>query len=178
MSKGLNDLIPEFDEIQNGELKQRVLDVWLDALEVGGWTVDELARVPSSFQSASIDIPLVEHVSAVTRLCVAMEAMLKQRHGDRYDIDHDTLVAGALLHDVGKLLDVCETDGTYKPGRMHQYLRHPFSGVMLCSKQGIPDAVMHIVATHSWEGENFRRQAEAIILHHADFVEYELALLK
>jgi hypothetical protein len=33
---------------------------------------------------------------------------------------------------------------------------------------------MHIVATHSWEGDKFIRQPESIIFHHADFTDFDL----
>jgi hypothetical protein len=33
---------------------------------------------------------------------------------------------------------------------------------------------MHIIATHSWEGDRFQRRPEAIIFHHADFTDFDL----
>jgi hypothetical protein len=53
-------------------------------------------------------------------------------------------------------------------------LRHPFSGVGLCFKHGVPDEVMHVVATHSKEGDHVKRSPESIIFHHADFTDFEL----
>jgi hypothetical protein len=56
-------------------------------------------------------------------------------------------------------------------------LRHPFSGVAMCYKHGIPAEVMHIVATHSFEGDppKVTRSIESIIFHHADFVDFDIA---
>ena len=62
-------------------------------------------------------------------------------------------------------------DGSPKKGRFGDMLRHPFSGVALCYKHGIPPEVMHIVATHSHEGDKVQRSIESIIFHHADFVD-------
>jgi hypothetical protein len=63
-------------------------------------------------------------------------------------------------------------------------LRHPFSGVAMCYKHGIPPEVMHIVATHSFEGDprppgsaGVQRSIEAIIFHHADFIDFDIARL-
>jgi hypothetical protein len=54
-------------------------------------------------------------------------------------------------------------------------LRHPFSGVALAFKHEIPYEVMHIIAVHSKEGDFVRRSPEAIIYHHAEFADFELA---
>ena len=54
-------------------------------------------------------------------------------------------------------------------------LRHPFSGVAMCYRHGIPPEVMHIVATHSHEGDKVQRSIESIIFHHADFVDFDIA---
>lgn len=174
MAKDLNDLIPEFNAIQNDELRQRVLMVWTEAMELGGWTVDDLKKMPYTLLVEDVDITFPEHVSVVCRLCIAMEDVLRDAYGDRYVIDHDTLVAGALLADVGKLIEFMEKDGEYQWASMYQYLRHPFTGVGLCYKHDIPEPVMHIVATHSWEGDKFKRQPESIIFHHADFTDFDL----
>ena len=56
-------------------------------------------------------------------------------------------------------------------------LRHPFSGVAMAYKHGIPPEAMHIIATHSHEGEKVQRSIESIIFHHADFVDFDIAKL-
>ena len=33
---------------------------------------------------------------------------------------------------------------------------------------------MHVIATHSWEGDKFARRPESIIFHHADFTYFDL----
>jgi hypothetical protein len=177
MSNDLFELIPEFDAIHDEDLRQRVLAVWAEAMEIGGWNSQDLQQMPYTLLLENVDITFPEHVSVVCRLCIAMEDVLKTAYGDRYEIDHDTLVAGALLADVGKLLEFEKDDAGYRWSRMYQYLRHPFTGVGLCFKHGIPEAVMHVVATHSWEGEKFKRRPEAIIFHHADFTDFDLTKL-
>jgi hypothetical protein len=54
-------------------------------------------------------------------------------------------------------------------------VRHPFSGVALAYKHGIPGEVLHIIATHSHEGDKVERSIESIIFHHADFVDFDIA---
>ncbi len=174
MSKELIELIPEFSEIEDEDLRQRALAVWEEALAIGGWSIDDLKRMPYTLLVEDVDISFPEHVSTVCRLCIAMEGVLAEVYGERYAISRDTLIAGALLADVGKLIEFSEEDGEYKWASMYQYLRHPFTGVGLCFKHEIPEAVMHVVATHSWEGDKFARRPESIIFHHADFTDFDL----
>lgn len=174
MSKELIELIPEFSEIEDENLRRQVLAVWEEALTIGGWSTTDLKRMPYTLLVEDVDISFPEHVSTVCRLCMAMQAVLVEAYGDRYKISRDTLIAGALLADVGKLIEFHEEDGEYKWASMYQYLRHPFTGVGLCFKHDIPEAVMHIVATHSWEGDKFKRRPESIIFHHADFTDFDL----
>jgi hypothetical protein len=37
----------------------------------------------------------------------------------------------------------------------------------------IPQEVLHIIAAHSKEGDGARRTVEAVIVNHADFVNFE-----
>jgi hypothetical protein len=147
----IRKMLPEIDEIRDEALRERVVDVWEDALKRGGWQPSDLMRIPFT--------------------------VLVEDYGDRVKIDHDTLVAGALLADVGKCLEYVEKDGKIVKGQAGEFLRHPFSGVGLCYSRGLPDAVMHVVATHSKEGDHVKRFAESIIFHHADFTDFELAKL-
>jgi putative nucleotidyltransferase with HDIG domain len=178
MDKALIDLIPEFDSILDQDLRHKTLAVWEEALDAGGMSVESLQRLPYTLLIQDVEITFPEHVSVVCRLCMAMDEVLRQAYGDRYKIDRDTLIAGALLADVGKLLEF-EFDGDeVRWSETYRYLRHPFTGVALCYKHSLPDAVMHIVATHSWEGDRFQRQAESIIFHHADFTDFDLSRLQ
>lgn len=174
MSKSITDLIPEFLSIQDEKLRSSVLAVWEEALSIGGWDLKDLEKMPYTLLVENVEITFPQHVSVVCKLCIAMEDVLRSAYGDRYDIDRDALVAGALLADVGKLIEFKEVEGKYEWASMYQFLRHPFTGVGLCFKHEIPEKVMHIVATHSWEGDKFKRRPESIIFHHADFTDFDL----
>jgi hypothetical protein len=175
MSKTIFDLIPEITLLEDKTLRDQVLAVWEDALTQGGWSVEDLATMPYTLLIEDVTISFPEHVSVVARLCLAIEAVLQPAYPDRYAIDRDTLLAGALLADVGKLLEFHKVGDRYEWASMYRYLRHPFTGVGLCFKHGLPEAVMHIVATHSWEGDKFTRRPESIVFHHADFIDFDLS---
>ncbi len=91
-------------------------------------------------------------------------------------IKRDYLIAGALLADVGKPIEYDkDASGNVIQGKFGQQVRHPFSGVALAYKHGIPGDVLHIIATHSHEGDKMERSIESIIFHHADFVDFDIA---
>ena len=178
MSTELIKLIPEFSEIHDEALRRKALAVWGEALATGGWTADDLAEMPFTLLAEGVQVSFAEHVSTVARLCIAMDNVLRQVYGERFKGDRDALIAGALLADVGKLIEFERKADKYQFASMYQYLRHPFTGVALCYKHGIPEAVMHVVATHSWEGDKFKRRPESIIFHHADFTDFDLERYK
>jgi putative nucleotidyltransferase with HDIG domain len=171
----LVELIPEFLEIGNSELRRKALEVWEDALAQGGWELEDLERMPFTLLAEDVQVTFPEHVRTVCRLCMAMQDVLREAYGEMYPIDRDALIAGALLADVGKLIEFKAQEDGYAWAEMYAYLRHPFTGVGLCFKHGIPPEVMHVIATHSWEGDKFKRRPESIIFHHADFTDFELS---
>ena len=171
----ISEIIPEVKLIKEKSLRQKVINVWEDALETAGWTLADLNEMPYTLLVEDVDITFPQHVRVVCKLCLAMLDVLIEEYGERYPIDADTLIAGALLADVGKLLEFSKKEGKYEWSSTYQYLRHPFTGVGLCYKHQVPEAVMHVVATHSWEGDKFKRRPESIIFHHADFTDFHLS---
>jgi len=175
MKENLLQAIPEFDLIKDEDLKARVLSVWEDALHDGGFTIDDTKRIPFTLLADDVPITFLEHVRTVCRMCHAMAEVLIDAYGERAGINMDHLIAGALLADIGKMIEYEKRgDGTITKSRKGELLRHPFTGVGLCFKAGIPYEVMHVVAVHSKEGDHVKRSREAIIFHHADFTDFEL----
>ena len=176
MRKDIKTLFPELEQIGDAGLREKVIDVWVDSLTTGGWTVEELKHVPFTLLAGDIDIRFLEHVRTCGRMSIAIYDVLKDAYGDRVPLNKDHLIAGALLADVGKPIEYVKgPDGKPAKGRRGDMLRHPFSGVGMCWKHGLPDEVMHMVATHSKEGDHVQRTLESIIFHHADFVDFDIA---
>jgi len=169
-------VFPEVNELTDTPLREKVIDVWVDALQTGGWTVEELKAVPFTLLAGNTDMRYLEHVRTCCRMCIAIYDVLKDAYGERVPLHRDHLIAGSLLADVGKPIEYVKgPDGKPTKGRRGDMLRHPFSGVGLCWKHGLPDEVMHIVATHSKEGDHVQRSLESVIFHHADFVDFDIA---
>ena len=175
MSQLVTNLLPEIEEIRDQDLRARVAACWQEAIDFRGWTEDLLRSIPFTLLADNVSIPFIDHVRAVCRMCIACDDVLIEVHGDRRTpVNRDYLIAGALLADVGKLLEYEIVDGTPVKSDYGKHIRHPFSGVGLAFKHGLPSEVMHIIATHSKEGAGEKRLPESIIFHHADFIDFEL----
>jgi putative nucleotidyltransferase with HDIG domain len=174
------ELFPDINQISNTELRDKVAAVWSEALGTGcggkGWTFDEIRAIPFTLLAGKIDMRFVEHLNSCAKQCIAIAKVLKEVFGDRVPVNTDTLIAGALLADVGKMLEFDKNErGEVIKGHLGAMLRHPFSGVALCYKHGLPAEVMHIIATHSHEGDKVERTIESWIFHHADFIDFDIA---
>jgi len=184
------ELFPNLLDIRDAALRDKVAAVWDEALTTGcggkGWTFEEIRAIPFTLLAGKIDLRFVEHLNSCCKQCIAIAGVLKDVFGERVPVNLDVLIAGSLLADVGKLLEFDKAPTTptsptaggaprVVKGRFGDLLRHPFSGVALCYKHGIPAEVMHIVATHSHEGDKVERTIESWIFHHADFIDFDIA---
>lgn len=173
MADDLTDLIPEFDLITDTSLRDKCLKTWEAAIKQGGWRVEDLPRMAHTLLLKDVPTNFVEHTRAVVLTCVGVADIYAEIYGDRNPLDRDHLIAGALLHDVGKLVEYSWADGKTVQSDYGRHLRHPFSGVILAAQQGIPADVLHMIATHAKEGDLVQRSREATVIHHADFTSFE-----
>jgi len=173
MREDLLKYIPEFNLIKDSDLKEKVLKAWEIALTAGGWGIKDLQRMPFTLLIDPCPCNMIEHIRGVVNVSVNAAEALQNIYDDKVKINEDYLVAGALLHDIGKLVEYKEKNRKFIQSSLGKLVRHPISGVGLCYSQGISEEVMHIIASHSWEGDRSRRTPEAIIVHHADFINFE-----
>ena len=167
------ELLPEIDLIKQEDLRDSVAETWADAIDQGGWSLEDLGSIPFTLLIPDCGFDLVHHTRAVTRTAVAIAETLKENYGDAIAIDMDLLVAGSLLHDVGKLLEYAKEGGKTVKSRKGVLLRHPLSGQALAYKHGLPFEILNMIAYHSKEGDLGKRTVEGIIIHHSDFVNFE-----
>jgi HD superfamily phosphohydrolase YqeK len=165
------------EQIQDPDLRAKTVKAWVLGCERGGWTsVDELNNMPFTLLTNTRGINFVEHTIAVTEgaygLAKAHEAAYRKLP---YKIDFDRLLAGGLLHDVGKLVEI-EPDGKggYRKSRTGRCLRHPISGTTLAYEAGIRDeTVLNTIACHAKEGEGAPKCLETVLIHQADFATFD-----
>ncbi len=173
MKEKVKNIWPEINWIKDEELKTKVLDCWVYAIENSVLTVEDLEVIPFSLLIKDCNVTFMNHKRTAVQLAVDIAKKMKENFGDEIQIDMDLLIAGAILIDVGKLLEYDKVDGKLTTSKAGKLLRHPFSGVAIADRFGLPPEVQHIIAYHAKEGDLAERNVEAIIVHHADFVSFE-----
>lgn len=172
MKEAVRDLWPELDWIENEDLREKVTRTWVRAFELSPLTPQDLQEIPFTLLVPNCPVSFMAHKRAVVHVSRHSAEVIKEFMGDALPVDMDTLIAGAILVDVGKLLEYEMVDGKSQQSQRGKYLRHPFTGVGLAMECGIPDAVSHIIATHAGEGDMVKRTTEATLVHHADFMTF------
>jgi putative nucleotidyltransferase with HDIG domain len=162
----------QLDKIQNAELRAKVVEAWVVGCEQGGYTeVEQLRKMPFTLLTDTHGINFVEHTIAVTEGAVGLAKAQQTAYAKTpYAIDMDRLVAGGLLHDVGKLLEI-EQDGSggYRKSHNGMCARHPISGAILAAKLGLPDEIVNCIGCHASEGNGRPQVVETVLIHQADF---------
>ncbi len=170
--KAVDDLWPELAWIKDEALRDQTRATWIKAFELSPLTPDDLNRIPFTLLVPNCKVTFMEHKRCVVHIARrSAEAMTEHMRG-ALPIDPDVVIAGAILADVGKLLEYELKDGVAKQSERGEALRHPFTGVAVAMMCGVPDAVCHVIAAHAGEGDLVKRSVEATIVHHADFMSF------
>jgi len=165
-------LWPELDWIQDADLRDQVTRTWMRAFELSPLRPEDLHCIPFTLLVPNCPVTFLEHKRCVVHIARRSAEAMREFMGRSLPIDMDTVIAGAILADVGKLLEYENADGKTRQSQRGEFLRHPFTGVALAMECGVPDAVCHIIAAHAAEGDLVKRSTEATIVHHADFMAY------
>ncbi|MCP5054706.1 MAG: HDIG domain-containing protein [bacterium] len=165
-------LWPELEWIKDEDLREKTAKTWALALERGVLTVEDLERIPFTLLIPGLEVTFMAHKRAVVHIAKDCGEQMNKFFKKDLPVDMDVVIAGAILADVGKLLEYELEDGKAVQGKYGKYLRHPFSGVSLAEECGVPMEVCHIIAAHASEGDLVKRSTEAYVVHHADFMTY------
>jgi putative nucleotidyltransferase with HDIG domain len=173
MRDAVQQLWPELEWIDNPDLRESVLQTWIKAFEESPLEPDDLNEIPFTLLVPDCPATFMEHKRCVVHVARSSAEAMQAFLGRALSIDMDVVIAGAILADVGKLLEYDRVDGEAVQSSRGKSLRHPFTGVHLAMACGVPDEVCHIIATHAAEGDLVKRTTEAFIVHHADFMSFE-----
>jgi len=165
--------LPELSQIQDEELRTKVVDAWTYSLSRSSFdSIDQIRASGNPDTPALKTGTQTDHIRGVTQLAIAISDTL---HGQFPDlpIDRDLLVACALCHDVGKPYEFDpENQKRWKantPGTGYPAIRHTQYGTHVCLTIGLPEEVCHAAGCHSGEGELVDRSLHVTIVHHADY---------
>lgn len=165
------------ERIQDADLREKVIKTWVLGCQRGGWqNVEDLKQMPFTLLTKTHGVSFVEHTLAVTEGAYGLAKAQEQSYRQMpYKLNTDRLLAGGLLHDVGKLVET-ERDGSggFRKSRSGACLRHPISGTTLAVEAGIRDeVVLNTIACHAKEGEGAPKCLETVLIHQADFATFD-----
>jgi len=172
MNRKIFELWPELEWIVDSDLREKTAKTWENALDRSALSAEDLQCIPFTLLIENLDVSFMDHKRCVVHIARDSGLNIKEFFGKNLPVNMDYLIAGAILADVGKLLEYEMIDGKLVQGKYGKYLRHPFSGVSLAEEAGVPPEVCHIIAAHADEGNLIKRSAEAYIVHHADFMTF------
>jgi putative nucleotidyltransferase with HDIG domain len=170
----MNDIYklwPELDWIVDARLRNLTAETWALALKKSVLSIEDLHSIPFTLL-AETKISFITHKRAVVHLSRECGLKFKEFFETEMPVDMDVLISGAILADVGKMLEYEIKDGKPIQSLYGKYIRHPFSGVSLAEQCKLPPEVCHIIAAHASEGDHIKRSVEAYIVHHSDFMAF------
>jgi 7,8-dihydroneopterin 2',3'-cyclic phosphate phosphodiesterase len=128
-----------------------------------------------AYQHHSYSGGLLQHTVGVTKLSITLCDLVEDVYGG--EIDRDTVLAGALIHDIMK----CYTyeprgDGSYMSSTLGEKVDHLTLLVAELYKRGFPVDVIHVAASHHGDVSPVKpRTMEALIVSIADLADSELS---
>jgi HD superfamily phosphodiesterase len=165
----IDEIFPEIETIEDETLRANVASAWRIAADDNGLDIVDLETVPwfpPAQEKHGIEgATLVDHVRDVTACAVGLAESLSERRSAPA-LDLDTIVAGALVHDVSKLY---EFDGM-DPTAIGELLGHPYYGVAVAARAELPHEMLHIVLSHTHRTAVEPATLEAEIVRRADEV--------
>ena len=165
--------LPEIAQISAEELQRRTIEAWAYAIAHSSFT--SIHQIPPAGNPGVQEArrgDQTDHLRGVTRLAIGIAREMQSAYPE-LEIDKDVIIAGGLLHDVGKAWE-------FDPERRQKWtaqqkrfgrpsIRHPAMGAHICLTVGLPEEIAHIAMAHSGEGELLVRSLECMIVHQADY---------
>ena len=167
------------------ELVRSIRDPWIAQLVRAILDDESLAAAFAAAPAAKLNHHayvggLAEHTLSVMRLCASA--------ADHYgDLDRDLLLAGALLHDIGKTIEIAVEPGFpyTEQGTLIGHIPLGFAMVRerIAGIPGFPEEIAtdigHLVLSHQgeleWGSPVQPRTAEALVLHFVDNLDSKVA---
>lgn len=165
--------LPEVAEIKDAALRDGVIEAWAYAIAQSSFgSIREIPPAGNPDVNEAKRGDQTDHLRGVTRLAMGIAKEMGTAFPE-LQIDMDTIIAGGLVHDVGKAWEFDPERRRRWRGEQKRYgrpsIRHPAYGAHICLTVGLPEEIAHIAMAHSGEGELLVRSLACMIVHQADY---------
>lgn len=160
--------LPSIDKITNRAVAEKVENIWYHTWKMSKW--ERLEDAP--FNSLCPGVRLIDHTNAVVEGAMRLAKIREELFGD--EIDVDILLAGALLHDVSKLLEYEPGERGVIKGKQGSLFQHGFWTAHRALMEGLPIEVIHIIISHTGESRLLPSTPEALIIYFSDMADADL----
>ena len=164
------------EEIKDDKLRSMVLELLRKPTLDFDYPCLSVEECPAgAFQHHSYSGGLLQHTIGVTRLSMTLCDLVEGVYGGK--VDRDTVVAGALIHDIMKIYTYePRGDGSYMSSALGEKVDHLTLLVAELYKRGFPVDVVHVAASHHGDVSPVKpKTMEALIVSIADLADSELS---
>ncbi len=178
-------LMPELELVEDPVLRKKIVKAWTLACQMGGY--ERLEDIPTEKFEWMPNVSNIQHTKDTARIAAAIEQVLRELG---VSLNRDYIIAGALCHDLGIPIEwrnkqsgifstitgagVFYGENPKMPSLegnvSYQVARHSTWSFHVAIAAGMPEHVLHIVGSHSKEGEFLLRSPEAWVVHEADLI--------
>jgi len=137
--------LPAINRIRNIKLRDMVIAVWVKLLHES--PCSDVAEAPNALTEIGGDESLVRHTNAIVSMAEAMAREFQQAYG--VTVNYDNLRAGAILHDVDKLVLYERKGDSVLLSELGCRETHGEYGSIVAEQAGLPQEVVNIIASHS-----------------------------
>ncbi|MFC1847640.1 HD domain-containing protein [Chloroflexota bacterium] len=159
-------VFPLVKQIQDDGIRNKVIKAWLIMWKESGYRTLEEAPMRGPAQDT-----LVKHTNAVTNGAFTLATQFQQEYG--LPVNLDVLLAGAILHDIDKLVIYERKGNTVDYSALGKMYPHGSYGGHVALDVGLPMEVVSLIITHSqpctWEPAS----VEGNLIHHADYAKID-----
>ena len=166
----IRGLFPEVNELQQRLLASQVVQIWDEMWKESNW-----ARIEDCPKGADVsEYKLVPHVRSVAQGCMAMARSVTANY--QIPVQHDVLLAGALLHDASKLVEEDPAGSASKKTQLGKLIQHGAYTAHKALGLGMLLEIVHLIISHTRQSGMLPKTVEAIILHYVDYGDSDVLL--
>jgi putative nucleotidyltransferase with HDIG domain len=173
LRRQVREELPEVALIGDQALQAKVVEAWAYAIANSSFpSIRDIPPAGNPDVNEAKRGDQTDHLRGVTRLAIGIAKEMGSAYPE-LEIDMDVIIAGGLVHDVGKAWEFDPVNRDRWKQSQKRFgrpsVRHPAYGAHICLTVGLPEEVAHIAMAHSGEGELLLRSLECMIVHQADY---------